>query len=144
MFYLRLLCFFSGFLITFQSYSKDCPEAPIPNLSDSMNYPVIGFPSKTEAQALVENYLFKAVCSGQLPENSRFTPYFFEISDLSLKYEIVEYIKGFAKKPASLQIKLENGLPLLFCFNRLVINCAQAKRCECPYDFNWPPQRRKE
>lgn len=108
--------------------------------STQLTYPVVGSPGEETARTLVKNYLDYAICFEMLPEASRFQPYFFETSDLSSKYEIVDYHEGFAKKPASMHVRLDNGLQLLFCFNRMVINCNQVKACECPYDFNWTPQ----
>ena len=135
----KIFMIFCGCLICIPLSAQEC--ANIVLIDDTqIAYPVVGSADEETARTLVKNYIDYAVCLGSLPEASRFTPYFFEASDLSLQYEIIDYHEGFAKKPASMQVKLNNGLQLLFCFNRMVINCNRVKNCECPYDFNWIPQ----
>jgi hypothetical protein len=138
---LLIICF-SLFGCT-PSYYLDCTKvADIKDVSLSATYPAIGFPSELEARMLVENYLTTAVCSNTLPKESRFKPYFFEVSDLSKQYEVLQFYEGFGKQPAGILIKMENDLLLLFCFNKMVVNCNKAKECKCPYDFNREPQLR--
>lgn len=125
------------------SYCLDCAQiADTRDLSVSANYPSIGFPSELEARTLVESYMTAAVCLKTLPKESRFKPYFFEASDLGKQYKVLEFHEGFGKQPAGILIKMENDLLLLFCFNKMLINCNRVRECQCPYDFNREPQLR--
>lgn len=105
--------------------------------------PVIEGVSEPVARQRVAAYFNVAACQGELPKSS-FEPFFFAAADLGRRYRVERYESGFGKQPTSLRIKTDTGMRLLFCFNQQVINCDQAQRCECPYDFNAAPQRASE
>ncbi len=94
------------------------------------------------AQRRAAAYLDHAVCQRRLPESS-FEPFFFTAADVGHRYRFGEYLGGFGKQPSALRVQTDSGLHLLFCFNQQVINCDEAQRCECPYDFNFSPPRRQ-
>ncbi len=140
---ISLLCFtFLSGCPDFSSHSEwytvDCSDPA--HMDGDLTYPVVGFPDRHEAEAVAANYIKNVVCSGKFPERPRFQVYFFNASDLDSKFQFINYNQGFFKQPASLLVKFRNGLMLLFCFNRMVINCNQVQKCECPYDFNWDPK----
>lgn len=97
--------------------------------------------SESVAQRRVASYIQFAACQKRLPESS-FEPFFFEAEDVGHRYRFEEYRAGFAKQPTSLRVETDTRLHLLFCFNQQAINCNEADRCECPYDFNHTPRRR--
>jgi hypothetical protein len=55
----------------------------------------------------------------------------------------VRHTSGFGKACDSLTVRFRDGPDVLFCFNRMVINCERADACACPYDFNWEPKQRR-
>ena len=100
---------------------------------------MMGFPEEVDARQTVVRYISKSVCQGKFPDDEMFQPYFFSIEDMDTKFKFEKYSPGFLKTPASMKVKFENGLPLLFCFNMMIINCDKAASCQCPYDFNRKP-----
>jgi hypothetical protein len=93
------------------------------------------------AQATAALYIHTAVCTGTL-EQDAFEPFFFGVDDLRGGYRFGAYDEGFFRDPSNLMVELDRGTHLLFCFNRMVINCDRARACECPHDFNWDPEPR--
>jgi hypothetical protein len=100
----------------------------------------------------VRAYIEAVRASGRVPPPSSaaspaaypdFLPYFLTPADFAHPYTFGRYSKGFGKACDSLTVQLSDGPTVLFCFNRMVINCDRADACGCPYDFNWEPQPRR-
>jgi hypothetical protein len=124
------------------TYIVDCTQAnKITQISDTF-ISAIGDPSQKEAEIIAQRYITKAFCLNDLNGDSSFSPkpYFFDISNLSSKYQIVGYAGAGFRSPGSLQVKFDNGTLLNFCFSMMVINCNKAQECDCPHDFNWEPK----
>lgn len=125
-----------------KTYLVDCTQAnKITQISDKF-ISAIGDPSWQEAEIIANRYITKAVCLKDLKGDLSFSPqtYFFNASDLSLKYQIVSYEGAGFRSPGSLRVKFDNGTLLNFCFSRMVINCDRTSECDCPHDFNWEPK----
>ncbi|MBD2253745.1 hypothetical protein [Nostoc parmelioides] len=129
--------------ITFpKTYIIDCTQANlITKISDNF-ISAIGDPSAKEAEIIAQRYITKAFCLNDLKGDSSFSPkpYFFNVSNLSSKYQIIGYSGAGFRSPGNLQVKFDNGTLLNFCFSMMVINCNQAQGCDCPHDFNWEPK----
>lgn len=122
----------------------ECPVSPVTDdVAVPASWPVVGQPGRRQAEAIVSASLAQAVCNGAWPSGSRFRPLGFSVADLSSRYWIGGYDEGFGKQPAGLRVRFDNGLRLLFCFNRLVLACRAGEPCTCPYD-NDPPRERSE
>jgi hypothetical protein len=127
------------------TYIVDCNQAnKITQISDTF-ISAIGDPSRKEAGIIAQRYITKAFCLNDLKGDSSFSPkaYFFDISNLSSKYQIVGYGGAGFRSPGSLQVKFDNGTLLNFCFSMMVINCNKAQECDCPHDFNWEPKPKR-
>ncbi|MBD2255070.1 hypothetical protein [Nostoc parmelioides] len=125
-----------------KTHIVDCNQAhKITKISDNF-LSAIGDPSPNEAEIIAQRYITKAFCLNDLKGDNSFSPkpYFFNVSNLSSKYQIIGYHGAGLRSPGSLRVKFDNGTLLNFCFSRMVINCNQAQECDCPYDFNWEPK----
>lgn len=125
-----------------KTYVVDCNQAKkITKISDNFLSAIADL-SPSEAETIAHRYITKAICLKDLKGDVSFSPqpYFFDVSHLSTKYQIVSYQSAGFRSPTSLQVKFDNGTILNFCFSLMVINCNLAQTCECPYDFNWQPQ----
>jgi hypothetical protein len=127
------------------TYIVDCTQAhKIAKISDNF-ISTIGDPSPQEAEIIAQRYITKAFCLNDLKGDFSFSPkpYFFNASKLSSRYQIIGYSGAGFRSPGNLQVKFDNGTLLNFCFIKMVINCNQAQKCDCPHDFNWEPKPKR-
>ena len=116
-------------------YDKYRPKVKIEYLSKLSN------PSQEEAEALAWDYIKEVIDTKKISEDSiYFTAYFFKPKDVDTIFRFINYNEGWNKIPGSLTVEFKNGLRLLFCYNKMVININKSKYCDCPYDFNWEPK----
>ncbi|MBU6952588.1 hypothetical protein [Hahella sp. HN01] len=115
----------------------NCAEVAVP---DSSNLPVLQTLNQVAALERAREYLAYTSCQKQFPEGFLMSPYFFAPEDLGTTFTAVEFSEGFNKQPSSLKVETDTGMALLFCFNKMVINCNVSAQCECPYDFNSEPK----
>lgn len=113
----------------------DCADVPaIDDELSAASYPVVGQPTRREAEAIAAAYLAHAFCTRTLPSRSRFAARGFTAAELTARYRVIGFAVGFGKQPAGLRIRFRDGPELLFCFHRLVTACAPGRPCRCPYD----------
>jgi hypothetical protein len=139
---LATLLYYSVLNLKLKTYVVDCTQAKkITQISDNF-LSGIGDPSQEEAEIIAQRHITKAVCLNELKGDSSFNPkpYFLSASDLSSKYQVIGHTHAGLRSPGSLLVKFDNGTQLNFCFSKMLINCNRAKKCDCPYDFNWEPR----
>jgi len=114
----------------------NCKQAP---LIDYSNLVLLEGPDKNTALTRVINYLTYSKCHNRFPSEHILKAYYFTPKMLEASYTVIEHSEGFNKQPGFMKISGESGMEILFCFNKMVINCSNAV-CECPYDFNHIPR----
>jgi hypothetical protein len=108
-------------------------------------------PGEPEERERVRAYIEAVRASGRVPPPpsassppayADFIPYFLSPADFAQPYAFGHHTSGFGKSCDALTVEFRGGPRVIFCFNRMVINCDRADGCGCPYDFNWEPRPR--
>jgi hypothetical protein len=99
--------------------------------------------NRQQAQDTVRYFVSQWKFKGAHPNNTPFELFFFHPKDIGNRFQFKDYHDMELSTPAQMSVVFDNGLNLLFCFNKMIINVNESLTKECPLGFSSAPLPKK-